>query len=202
MPDKKTIIYLARHGQTHWNNQGLLQGSVDNPLNDRGLEQAGELAAILDVEPDFVFASPLRRAIQTAEVIGKKFQKPIVVIDGLKERSYGSFEGQHTDTFDPVRDALRDLQNSERLIYRYKDEETEGEALARFIPALSEIAKLADGKVSLIIGHGSIIRSFIYHHLDKLGMDSPYLGNTGFIKLEINQSAFKVLHHYGVTDRK
>ena len=202
MPDKKTIIYLVRHGQTDWNKQGLLQGSFDTPLNARGLEQARELAEILDIEPDVVFTSPLRRAIQTAKVISKKFQKPITVVDGLRERSYGSFEGQHTDSFDPARAALKGLQNSDRLTYRHKDEETEGEALARFIPALSEIARLSDGKIGLVIGHGSIIRSFIYHHLDKLGMESPRLGNTAFIKLEINQSSFKVLSHYGVTDRK
>ncbi|HEV8099071.1 MAG TPA: histidine phosphatase family protein, partial [Gaiellaceae bacterium] len=66
-----TTILLARHGETEWNRDGRFQGHADPPLNETGRAQAGELAAELaDVELAAVYTSSLRRARETAEVVG------------------------------------------------------------------------------------------------------------------------------------
>jgi broad specificity phosphatase PhoE len=63
-------ILLARHGETAFNAERRFQGQTDIPLNDRGLEQARELAERARAEPLVaLYASPIRRARQTAEIV-------------------------------------------------------------------------------------------------------------------------------------
>jgi broad specificity phosphatase PhoE len=88
-------LILVRHGETHWNKDGLVQGGdSDIELNDTGLEQARKLAAFLKNEPvTVILSSPLRRAISTAEVIASHHQLPVEIEQGLKELKVGDLEG-------------------------------------------------------------------------------------------------------------
>jgi phosphoserine phosphatase len=88
-------LILVRHGETHWNRDGLVQGGAsDIELNDTGREQARRLAAFLKNEPVMsVLSSPLRRAIATAEVIAGQHQLPVEIDEGLKELRVGDLEG-------------------------------------------------------------------------------------------------------------
>ena len=66
----RTLIYLARHGQTPLNESGVLRGLADPPLDGTGHEQAQRLGAALGPRRLFaVIASPLLRARQTAEPV-------------------------------------------------------------------------------------------------------------------------------------
>src|SRR6056297_2314192 len=66
-----THICLVRHGETDWNLRGLVQGSTDIPLNERGYSQARAAGAYLAGEQwDYLYASPLSRAHKTAVTIG------------------------------------------------------------------------------------------------------------------------------------
>jgi broad specificity phosphatase PhoE len=83
-----------RHGITDWNRQGLFQGRTDVPLNDDGLAQAHTAAGRLQqVSFDRVVASPLLRALKTAEIISSAKGKPFDVDDGIIECDFGSLEG-------------------------------------------------------------------------------------------------------------
>jgi len=88
-------LILVRHGETHWNKDGLIQGGdSDIELNDTGLEQARKLAAFLKNEPIIaILSSPLRRAIATAEVIASHHQLPVEIDQGLRELKVGDLEG-------------------------------------------------------------------------------------------------------------
>ncbi|MEK7330851.1 MAG: histidine phosphatase family protein, partial [Candidatus Eisenbacteria bacterium] len=62
-------IYLARHGQTDWNAERRMQGSIDTHLNATGREQAAKLAArIKGLALDRVYCSRLSRSRETAEI--------------------------------------------------------------------------------------------------------------------------------------
>jgi broad specificity phosphatase PhoE len=83
-----------RHGATDWNRQGLFQGRTDIPLNDDGIAQAHAAAARLQNVPfDQVVASPLIRALKTAEIISSAKNMPLAVDDGIIECDFGSLEG-------------------------------------------------------------------------------------------------------------
>lgn len=85
-------IYIIRHGKTAMNHANLLQGRSDIPLNEEGIRQAQSAADRLkDVHFDYVFTSPLGRAVQTA-LIAAPGVKPVVE-DLLIEMDYGPFEG-------------------------------------------------------------------------------------------------------------
>jgi broad specificity phosphatase PhoE len=88
-------LILVRHGETHWNKDGLVQGAdSDIELNDTGLEQARRLAAFLENEPlAAILSSPLRRAVATAEVIASRHQLSVETDQGLKELKVGDLEG-------------------------------------------------------------------------------------------------------------
>jgi broad specificity phosphatase PhoE len=83
-----------RHGVTDWNRRGLFQGRTDIPLNDDGITQAHAAAARLKNVPfDQVVASPLIRALKTAEIISSARGKPLAIDDGIIECDFGSLEG-------------------------------------------------------------------------------------------------------------
>lgn len=85
-------IYIIRHGKTEMNKANLLQGRSDYPLNEEGIRQAQKAAELLrDVHFDYVFSSPLGRALQTAAILVPEV-KP-VVDEMLIEMDYGPFEG-------------------------------------------------------------------------------------------------------------
>jgi len=84
---------LIRHGQTDWNVIGRYQGQADPPLNQRGLEQAHQLADELEaVQLDWLVSSPLQRALQTAEVIGHQLHIPVRTDPRLMEIHQGEWQ--------------------------------------------------------------------------------------------------------------
>ena len=87
-------LIFVRHGQTDANAAGLLLGRSDPPLNDAGRAQAGAIAArVAPYGPDRVVTSPLRRTVQTAEIVGAACGLPIAVEDRLVEVDYGEYDG-------------------------------------------------------------------------------------------------------------
>ena len=88
-------FYFARHGQTHYNAQGLVTGTLDIPLDEVGVMQAKEMAAHSSGLA-FVscICSPMDRAQTTAELLlaGRSEIVPVAVA-GLEERCWGALEG-------------------------------------------------------------------------------------------------------------
>lgn len=85
------MIYIIRHGKTELNKANVLQGRSNYPLNDEGIKQAQNAADMLkDIQFDYVFSSPLIRAVQTAEIVVPN--KRITLYDHLIEMDYGRHE--------------------------------------------------------------------------------------------------------------
>ena len=88
------VIYLIRHGETDWNTKRLLQGAIDIPLNQNGIEVAEITAeALKDVPFDVIYTSPLGRAKQTAEILRRDRDIPVIEDKRLIEISFGPYEG-------------------------------------------------------------------------------------------------------------
>ena len=89
-------IYLARHGQTNYNDLKLCNAdpTVDVHLTDLGLNQSKNLAEQLkDIPIEIIYISELRRTKQTAEIVNKYHQIEINVDPRLNDNRTG-FEGK------------------------------------------------------------------------------------------------------------
>ncbi len=91
------MIYLIRHGETDWNKQKRRQGRRDIPLNGDGRAQMQHCGQSLKgLSPDAIVASPLGRAVESAEIIADALgfdRADIRREDGLIERDFGDVDG-------------------------------------------------------------------------------------------------------------
>lgn len=91
-------LYLARHGETVLNQKRCYYGTTDVPLTEKGREQATGLGRYLkDMDLHRILSSPLRRAVETAELIQARREDNIAIESDsrLAEQNFGIFEG-HT----------------------------------------------------------------------------------------------------------
>ena len=101
------MLILVRHGRTPANAAGLLQGRLDQDLDDQGRAQAVAVASYVRswCDVDTVVSSPLKRAEETAAA----FELPVDIDDRWVELSYGEYEGTpHTEVPSEVWQRWRD----------------------------------------------------------------------------------------------
>ncbi|WP_457556776.1 histidine phosphatase family protein [Candidatus Harpocratesius sp.] len=90
-------IALIRHAQTTWNKLKKVQGQADPPLSKEGREQAQKLHERIASELSqysVIYSSPMKRALETAELIQGKSQVPIKIDNRLRSRNLGLFSGK------------------------------------------------------------------------------------------------------------
>ena len=89
------MIYVIRHGQTDWNIEDRTQGSIETKLNEEGMKEAENARKeLLSVKIDVILCSPRKRCIETAKIICRSRNIPIIEIKELGERRFGEFEGK------------------------------------------------------------------------------------------------------------
>ncbi len=144
-------LTLLRHGRTTANAGGLLQGRIDNPLDDVGRRQAAAAAAAIG-PVDRVVASPLVRAQQTAAAFGAEVETD----DRWIELDYGEWDGQ------PVRDVPAEVWSRWRsdLSVRPPGGETLVELGTRVRAALDEAVATGEGHL-LVVTHMSPIKAAV-----------------------------------------
>ncbi len=173
-----TRILFIRHGETDWNRIKRIQGHVDIPLAATGIEQAQSLAERLAREAqdgarlDAIYSSDLQRAQQTAQPIADALALPIALSQGLRERSYGAFQGHDSD----------------EIAARFPDEYAQwqtrdpgfappdGESLRAFyhrvLHALEPIvAAHPNGRIACV-AHGGVL-DCVYRFAHGLSLDAP-----------------------------
>lgn len=98
MGNKMLNIYLTRHGQNTDNIAGILNGHRDMPLTEKGIEQAREVAEKIKeakIHFDFVYSSPLKRALETAQIISEITHSDAPQKEQLLiERDFGIMTGE------------------------------------------------------------------------------------------------------------
>lgn len=88
-------LIVARHGESAWNHQGIIQGQLDSPLTALGLRQVTALGlALADTDIRHIYSSPAIRAMESAEQLAQQFQCQVTTDSRLHERHYGIFQGK------------------------------------------------------------------------------------------------------------
>lgn len=150
---RQTRVHLIRHGETDWNRLGRLQGREDIPLNALGREQAQALAVSWPHgRPAALQASPLKRAWETAEVLGAAWNLRPEAEPAWVERDWGAASG---------------LLNEERVARwgwagPIPDWEPFENLKDRALAALNAWADRHAGKESAVVTHGAVINALLW----------------------------------------
>jgi broad specificity phosphatase PhoE len=159
-----TQLVLIRHGQTEWNRQGRWQGQADPPLNAMGRRQARRAALGLRAAGlDRLYSSDLRRALETADIIGVELGLAVVPDARLREINLGSWQGMlSTDIQAEYPDEFRRWHQSP-LAARPPDGESVYSLAARVLEAVSEITLRHQGRRIGIVAHELPVAAVLAH---------------------------------------
>jgi broad specificity phosphatase PhoE len=158
-------VLWARHGQNVANLTETFSYRVfDGDLTEVGQRQAQELADRLaagDGEPvAYLVCSPLRRARQTADIVGRRLGLPVAMeLDDLRELNVGELDGRSDarawDTYTQMLAAWRAGETRAR----FPGGEDRDELCARLRRALTAVARSAGEARSLVVAHGANLRA-------------------------------------------
>src|SRR4030042_2893755 len=160
-------LFLIRHGQTLWNEEGRYQGDRDIGLTGLGIRQAKLAAKYLSkVNLSNIYSSPLKRALDTANIVGKGRNLKPVIRENLKEIYFGKWEGMKFSEIN--KEFHDDYQNW--LKDPYNNSPTGGESFKkvqeRAVAEIDNILNENEDKSSVaVITHGGIILSLLVHWL-------------------------------------
>jgi alpha-ribazole phosphatase/probable phosphoglycerate mutase len=159
-------LVLVRHGESEGNAAGAFTGHSPSPLTARGRAQAERVAdALASPPPDAVYASDLRRALDTAAPLAARLGLAVIARKALRERDMGAWVGR---TFKDIE--ANDPDDWRRLVDRDPDHrpplgESHRECGARVGDALAEIlAAHPEGRV-VVVSHGVAMHHMLRHLL-------------------------------------
>lgn len=162
-----TTVYLARHAESDWNAENRFQGHSDRPLTEVGRAQARALAdELAETLLDAVYASPLRRALETAEIVATRKGLPIVTLPDLREVDVGGWAGLSREEVE-----ARFPNAFHRWVgggEGWEDGESYADMAARVIAEVRRIAARHPNGSVLVVSHGGPIRAV---HAAAAGID-------------------------------
>jgi broad specificity phosphatase PhoE len=179
-----TILHLVRHGETDWNRQGRFQGTRDIPLNDEGRRQARRLAEAWDAGGEVLISSPLSRARETAEILGRsQGLRDLSLEPLLVERHYGLGEGltkeERADRFPDGR--VPGVEEPESIQARAR----------RFLDTL---AQAHAGRRVVAVSHGGFINVVLsVVSGGEVGTGKTFLGNASVSTVARGESGWSVV---------
>ncbi len=204
--EKKTIIYLVRHGQTKWNEQGIILGQAESELTKLGLEQVHSLKDVLKhIHFDAIFSSDLERAIKTAEIVALERDIPIEMSKLLREKRMGIYEGKHADVLKEDNKKLlktyKKLTDEEKWKFKRADDmESMEEICKRLLFFFHETVPKYIGKNILVVSHEAIIQSLLIHLKwgNQKEVQSGYIENSGYVQLLVSGESITINEMQGV----
>jgi len=170
-----TRILAIRHGETAWNVDTRIQGHLDIPLNDTGLQQARHLGRTLAARDslDAIYASDLSRAHTTASAIAQATGQTVTADPGLRERHFGEFQGR---TFAEIEAELPDHAWHWRKRTPDWVPPGGGESLLmlreRIVGTVNALAARHPGQQIVLVAHGGVM-DILYRAATRLDLQAP-----------------------------
>jgi probable phosphoglycerate mutase len=192
-----TTIVLVRHGETDWNRERRFQGHADVPLNDDGRAQVAELAEALVGERFAAgYTSPLRRAAESAEIVGRRLGLVVRPNDALREVDVGSWSGL---TLREVEDRFPEGFSRwvDWKVEGWEDGEQYEDFSRRVVGGLLEIAARHPGEQVLAMTHGGPIRTALAAARGSASGDLPganvVLGNCAVVRIAVRDGGLQTV---------
>lgn len=192
MPVK--TFYIFRHGETDFNREGRWQGAGnDLDLNEAGIDQAYVLADLLkSAGLEIIYTSPLKRALQTAEIIAADLHIPLEVKPSLIEGSLGINEGRYHEEIIQTEE-YKNWRNldPEYINFRFEGGESKYEIMERMFGAVREMLE-TPYQIIGISSHSAAIRCLMLQFEVKLGR----LLNGAILRLTYDDDKWEVEELY------
>ncbi|MEM7174552.1 MAG: histidine phosphatase family protein [Chlamydiota bacterium] len=193
----QTTLLIARHGETDWNRQHLVQGASNRPLNETGKAQAKSLAAKLKgVYPEVaaIYSSDLLRAYETALPCAEKYGLLVRCSSDLQERDFGLAEGMKIiDVKARYGKAAHELDR----LYPLREErwnyvavpgaETLNHVKQRMWKKLVEICEQHPDQTVAIFSHGRAMKVFLAT-VSRCEMSAFLIPNCAFVRVDFDSS--------------
>jgi broad specificity phosphatase PhoE len=194
-PGSSVLVLWARHGQNQANlTRQFSHRRLDLDLTPRGREQAEQLATRLTASlskasgSPALFSSPLRRAVQTAEITAARLGGAVEVIDGLREVDVGDLDGRaDSEAWRIYESVLEDWRQGHHE-RSFPGGEDWYQLCARLRRALRGVAVAARGGVAIVVAHGANLRAALpgLAHVPDPGSD---LETGQFAELQVTPTA-------------
>lgn len=183
-------IYLVRHAQTEWNEQGIVQGWKDSPLTQDGIVKAEMLGERLkEMSLDAVYASPSERAVKTAKIVSGFPAAAIKKEKRLMELNYGSWDGRPAEAIQKEEEAKVTTFFKEPHLFEAPGGDTFSALQQRAASAWeSMINTHQEGRILLVSHSGTLkcLLAYLKEEPLKHFWNAPPLANCSLTHIEIN----------------
>ncbi|MCW2934963.1 MAG: fructose-2,6-bisphosphatase [Actinomycetia bacterium] len=160
--ENSVSVWYIRHGENPANLTGELScRTVDYPLTSHGVEQARALADLLSREPApaAIYASPLRRAAQTAQILATRLGIPVRTLEELRELDVGDLEGRSDEQAWELFLDVYYAWHAGDYDRAFPGGEDFHHVLARLTAALTRALDHPPGSRVLVVAHDGLIRA-------------------------------------------
>ncbi len=159
-------LYIFRHGETDWNQEGRMQGGTDIPLNANGRQQAEVLREFFKRNPVEAFvSSDLQRAKETAQIAMDQLVLPFFIESRIRETNLGVIEGLTRPELlvKLGEDAWSSWVAMDQPDFRFPGGESKQEHMLRFRSGIESILMSCTARTFGVATHGGAMRRFIHY---------------------------------------
>jgi broad specificity phosphatase PhoE len=204
-------LFLVRHGENPANlTREFSYKKVDYHLTEKGVRQAEQTARYFaamhaELPIDAIYSSPLKRALQTAEIIGAATGHPVTTIEGLREIDCGDFDGV------PPTDEM--WEHHDRILRGWRDGDHDArfpggedfhELRARARASLGQAVSGRAGQTIVLVAHGGIIGASLSDICPELDHELVWTvpnRNCAVTELELHSEDADIASAWGVLKR-
>src|ERR1700719_4070758 len=162
MKSKATRVFMVRHGATVLSAEDRFAGATDVELSDEGREQTRRLAERLSREKiATVYASPLGRTMETAQILAAPHQLEVQACDGLREINHGRWEGMTRREVEEKYPEEAAEWEKDPYTFAPLGGESGLAVTARALPVLIELVRKHPGENFLLVSHKATIRLWL-----------------------------------------
>jgi len=179
-------LVMVRHGQTEFNAGSRMQGQLDTELSDLGRAQAVAVAEVLgERHPLLIVSSDLRRAYETAVVLGERTGSPLVVDERLRETHLGNWQGMTHGEVDAAAPGAR-VEWRNDATWAPHGGESRVDVARRSLPVVAELVESQSDwgadepdRPVVLVAHGGLIAALTAKLLGLPADNWPVLGGMG-----------------------
>ena len=156
---------LVRHGESQSNRDRHFALNGDVGLTETGRHQAEEVTGQIAAgfAPARVLSSHFRRAMESAEIIARRLDLPLEVVEGIHERDLGCLKGQPWTRHRELAESDPSYDPQQDWLWRPQGGESYQDVQRRVVPRLEELRRRFTNGESVIVSHGAVMRAVFSH---------------------------------------